>query len=54
MEGEHMPGILIGLLLLWAVVIVVGIAVKALFWLVIVGLCLFVLTLVSGLLARWR
>jgi hypothetical protein len=49
-----LPGILIGLLLLWAVAIVVGLVVKALFWLVIVGLCLFVLTLVSGLMARWH
>lgn len=49
-----MPTILIVLLLLWAAVTVVGIAVKALFWLAIVGLCLFALTLVSGLMARWH
>lgn len=49
-----MPGFLIALLLLWIVVIAVGIAVKALFWLSLVGLCLFALTLVSGLMARWH
>lgn len=49
-----MPGALIGLLLLWVIVVAIGFTVKALFWLAIVGLCLFALTLVSGLMARWH
>jgi hypothetical protein len=41
-------GLIVGLLVLWLVLVVVGFAVKALLWLAIVGLALFVLTGVLG------
>jgi hypothetical protein len=41
-------GFIVGLLVLWVVLIVVGVAVKALLWLAIVGLVLFVVTGVFG------
>lgn len=41
-------GLILGLLVLWLVLVVVGFAVKTLFWLAIVGLALFVLTGVFG------
>lgn len=40
--------LIIGLLLLWVVLVVVGLAVKALFWLAIVGVVLFLVTGVIG------
>lgn len=49
-----MPGILIGLLLLWAIVTVIGFAVKAVFWLAIVGLIFFAVTMIGGLVTHWR
>jgi hypothetical protein len=41
-------GLILGLLVLWLVLVVVGFAVKALLWLAIVGLVLFVVTGVVG------
>jgi len=41
-------GLIVGLLVLWLVLVVIGFAVKALLWLAIVGLALFVLTGVFG------
>lgn len=37
-------GLILGLLVLWLVLIVVGFTVKALLWLAILGLALFVIT----------
>ncbi|HKN51419.1 MAG TPA: hypothetical protein VJX66_02895 [Amycolatopsis sp.] len=45
-------GILIGLLVLWAILVVLGIVVKSLFWLLIVGAVLFVATGVIGFTKR--
>jgi uncharacterized protein YacL len=43
-----MMGLIIGLLVLWLVLVVVGFAVKALLWLAIIGIVLFLLTSVFG------
>ncbi|SEF20131.1 hypothetical protein SAMN05421837_101240 [Amycolatopsis pretoriensis] len=45
-------GILIGLLVIWAVLAVLGIVIKGLFWLIIVGAVLFVATAVIGFVKR--
>ncbi len=45
-------GLLIGLLVVWAVVAVLGIVIKGLFWLIIVGAVLFVATGVIGFVKR--
>ncbi len=41
-------GLLIGLLVLWLVLAIVGFFVKALFWLAIVGIVFFVATAIFG------
>jgi hypothetical protein len=41
-------GLIIGLLVLWLVLVVVGFVVKALLWLAIIGIVLFLLTAVFG------
>ncbi|MGH3671452.1 MAG: hypothetical protein ACRDSH_12575 [Pseudonocardiaceae bacterium] len=41
-------GLIIGLLVLWLVLVVVGFVVKALLWLAIIGIVLFLLTGVFG------
>jgi hypothetical protein len=41
-------GLILGLLVLWLVLVVVGFAIKTLLWLAIVGLVLFVVTGVFG------
>ncbi|WP_410675433.1 hypothetical protein [Amycolatopsis sp. cmx-4-68] len=41
-------GILIALLIVWAALVVLGIVIKGLFWLIIVGAVLFVTTGVFG------
>lgn len=41
-------GLIIGLLVIWLVLVVVGFAVKALLWLAIVGIVLFVATGIFG------
>ncbi|WP_410671580.1 hypothetical protein [Amycolatopsis sp. cmx-4-68] len=45
-------GLLIGLLVIWAVLVVLGIVIKGLFWLIIVGAVLFVATGVIGFVKR--
>ncbi|MEC3981996.1 hypothetical protein [Amycolatopsis sp. H20-H5] len=45
-------GLIIGLLLLWLVLAVLGFAIKSLFWLAIVALVLFVATGVFGAIRR--
>ncbi|MGH3429494.1 MAG: hypothetical protein ACREQ5_00175 [Candidatus Dormibacteria bacterium] len=47
-----MPVVVIGLLILWAGLTVLGFAVKTLLWLAIIGLFLFVITGVFGLVSR--
>jgi hypothetical protein len=41
-------GVILGLLLLWLVLVVVGFAIKTLFWLAIIGIVLFLATGVFG------
>ncbi|WIX98983.1 hypothetical protein QRX60_33680 [Amycolatopsis mongoliensis] len=45
-------GILVGLLVIWAVLAVLGIVIKGLFWLIIVGAVLFVATAAIGFVKR--
>ncbi|MDX3195080.1 hypothetical protein PV458_42350 [Streptomyces sp. MN03-5084-2B] len=45
-------GILLALLVVWAVLVVLGIVVKGLFWLIIVGAVLFVATGAIGFVKR--
>ncbi|MEV6823821.1 hypothetical protein [Amycolatopsis sp. NPDC051102] len=45
-------GLLVGLLVIWAILVVLGIVIKGLFWLVIVGAVLFVATGVIGFVRR--
>jgi hypothetical protein len=45
-------GLIIGLLVLWVVLAVIGFVVKSLFWLAIVGIVLFVATGVFGAMRR--
>jgi hypothetical protein len=41
-------GLIIGLLLLWLVLVIIGFVVKALFWLAMIGIALFVVTGIFG------
>jgi hypothetical protein len=45
-------GLIIGLLVLWLVLAVLGFAVKSLFWLAVVGIVLFVATGIFGAIRR--
>jgi uncharacterized membrane protein (Fun14 family) len=45
-------GLIIGLLVLWVVLAVIGFAVKSLFWLAIVGIILFIATGIFGAMRR--
>jgi len=45
-------GIIIGLLILWLILSVVGFTVKGLIWLAIIGLALFVITGIFGFIRR--
>ncbi|MEQ0558520.1 hypothetical protein ABJI51_05530 [Amycolatopsis sp. NEAU-NG30] len=45
-------GLLVALLVIWAVLVVLGIVIKGLFWLIIVGAVLFVVTGVIGFVKR--
>ncbi|MGX5717900.1 hypothetical protein [Arthrobacter sp. MAHUQ-56] len=45
-------GIIIGLLVIWLILSIVGFVVKGLFWLAVIGLILFVATGVWGWLKR--
>jgi hypothetical protein len=47
-------GLIIGLLVLWLVLAVLGFVVKSLFWLAIVGIVLFVATAAIGAARRGR
>jgi uncharacterized membrane protein YccC len=47
-KEEVVVGIIIGLLVLWVIVAVVGFTVKSLLWLAIVGIVLFVATGIVG------
>ena len=47
-EAVAVVGLIIGLLVIWLVLVVVGFAVKALLWLAIVGIVLFIATGVFG------
>jgi hypothetical protein len=41
-------GLIIGLLVLWVILVILGFAVKTLFWLAIVGIVLFIITGIFG------
>ena len=45
-------GLIIGLLILWLIISVVGFTVKGLIWLAIIGLALFVITGIIGFVRR--
>jgi hypothetical protein len=45
-------GILVGLLIVWAVLVILGIAVKGLIWLIALGALLFVATGIVGFVKR--
>ena len=47
-----MIGLLVTLLIIWAILAVLGLAVKGLFWLFVIGAILFVLTGVFGFFRR--
>lgn len=47
-----MLGLIIGLLVLWVILAIVGITVKALFWLLWVAVILFIITLIVGYIRR--
>lgn len=47
-------GLIIGLLVLWLILAIVGFTVKALLWLAVVGAILFVVTGIAGLLMGRR
>jgi hypothetical protein len=49
-----MLGVIAVLLLLWVVFVVVGLVIKGLFWLFVVGLVLFLVTGAMGMLRRGR
>jgi Flp pilus assembly protein TadB len=51
-HGVVAMGLIIGLLVLWVVLAVIGFVVKSLFWLAIVGIVLFVATGVFGAMRR--
>lgn len=51
-SGGVIVGLIIGLLLLWLVLAVLGFVIKSLFWLAIVGLVLFVATGIFGAVRR--
>lgn len=45
-----MLGLIIAALVVWAVCIVLGFAIKALFWLAIIGIVMFIVTVAAGVL----
>jgi hypothetical protein len=47
-KGGAVMGLILGLLVLWLVLVIIGFTIKALLWLAIVGLVLFVVTGVFG------
>jgi hypothetical protein len=52
LEGGAVVGLIIGLLVLWLILTVVGFVIKSLFWLAIVGIVLFIATGVFGAVRR--
>jgi hypothetical protein len=48
----HMIGLIVTLLIIWAVLAVLGLAIKGLFWLFVIGLILFVATGIIGWVRR--
>lgn len=51
-KGGAIMGLILGLLVLWVVLVVIGFAIKALLWLAIVGIVLFVITGLFGAIRR--
>ena len=51
-RGGAIMGLILGLLVLWVVLVVIGFAIKALLWLAIVGIVLFVITGLFGAIRR--
>lgn len=49
-----MLGLIVGLLLIWLIITCIGIAIKGLFWLFIVGIVLFALTTAFGAFSTTR
>jgi hypothetical protein len=45
-------GLIIGLLVVWAVLAILGVAIKGLIWLLWVGIILFIVTVVFGAITR--
>jgi hypothetical protein len=51
-EGTSIMGLIIALLVIWLAFVVIGFAVKALLWLAIVGIVLFIATGIFGAIRR--
>lgn len=51
-EGNVSMGLIVALLVIWLALVIVGFAVKALLWLAIVGIVLFVATGIFGAIRR--
>lgn len=51
-KGGGIMSLILGLLVLWVVLVVIGFAIKALLWLAIVGIVLFVITGLFGAIRR--
>jgi uncharacterized membrane protein YccC len=49
---RFMVGIIVGLLILWVILSVLGFAIKGLLWLAIIGIVLFVITGIVGFIRR--
>ncbi|HEX4101759.1 MAG TPA: hypothetical protein VHY21_14660 [Pseudonocardiaceae bacterium] len=47
-EGPHIMGLIIALLVVWLAFVIVGFVVKALLWLALVGIVLFIATGIYG------
>ncbi|GAA2219023.1 hypothetical protein ACFY2R_07365 [Micromonospora olivasterospora] len=47
-----MIALIVALLLLWLVLVIIGLVVKGLFWLTVVGALLFVATVIAGWVRR--
>ncbi|MEJ3405502.1 hypothetical protein WDJ51_12235 [Rathayibacter sp. YIM 133350] len=47
-----MIALVVVLLIVWAILAVLGFAIKGLFWLAIIGIVLFVITLIMGFIRR--
>lgn len=47
-NGIQMVGLVVGLLVIWLILAVLGLVIKGLFWLFVVGAVLFVVTAIVG------